>query len=177
MDMTPRRRVVHFAAALAALACLAAAIDPGERLHDPVKEAHARTLFRQIRCVVCQSESIDDSESMPAQVLRQVVREQVAAGRSDAEIKHYLVERYGEFILLRPSFSWVNALLWLTPIAALGGGAAVLITRARRRDAAPVPALSAAEEAEIQARLQALSQASVEGHGFAAPPPHENTHG
>jgi cytochrome c-type biogenesis protein CcmH len=100
-------------AALAAVFCLAAAADPADRLADPGQEARARGLFEQIRCVVCQNESIDDSEADLARDLRQTVRGQIATGHSDAEIRRFLVQRYGEFILLRPRFSAANAVAWL----------------------------------------------------------------
>lgn len=158
-----RLRLPRLAAALCALVCVAAAADPAERLSDPAKEAHARTLFQQFRCVVCQAESIDDSEAPIAHDLRQIVREQVAAGRTDAEIKHYLVARYGEFVLLRPSFSWLNALLWFTPLIAAGAGGAVIVARLSRARPAPEPPLTPEEEAKVAALTQ--------GHGFAAPPP------
>ncbi|RYF88830.1 MAG: cytochrome c-type biogenesis protein CcmH, partial [Caulobacteraceae bacterium] len=98
--------------ALAALACVAAASDPAERLSDPAQEARARALFREVRCLVCQNESIDDSTAGLAGDLRKVIREQVAAGRDDAEIRAFLVDRYGEFALLKPAFSAPNAVLW-----------------------------------------------------------------
>jgi cytochrome c-type biogenesis protein CcmH len=135
-------------AALAAIFCLAAAADPGERLADPGQEARARALFEQIRCVVCQNESIDDSEADLARDLRQTVREQIATGQSDREVRRFLVQRYGEFILLRPRFSAANAAAWLAPflIVLVGGG--VLLLRARR---APPPGetLTPEEEARL----------------------------
>ena len=116
---------------LAALACLGAAADPADRLPDPAQEARARALFQDIRCVVCQNESIDDSEADVARDLRQAVRRQVADGRSDAQVRDYLVQRYGEFILLRPRFSPGNAVLWLAPfvIVILGGAFLILWLR------------------------------------------------
>ena len=132
-------------AAMAALACLAAAADPAERLANPVQEARARGLFAQVRCVVCQNESIDDSEADLAHDLRQTIRGQIALGQSDGQVRGYLVHRYGEFILLKPSFSAGNAGLWLTPflIAVLGGG--VLLWRTRRN---PVEVQDLTEEEE-----------------------------
>ena len=105
--------------AIAALFCIAAAGDPSERLPDPAQEARARALFAEFRCVVCQNESIDDSDAEVAGLLRRTVREQVAAGRTDAEVRTYLVDRYGEFVLLKPTFSAGNAVLWLLPLALL----------------------------------------------------------
>ena len=87
---------------------------PADQLPNAAQEAHARALFKEIRCVVCQNESIDDSDAEVAGNLRQAVRAQVADGRTDPQIKAYLVQRYGEFILLRPRlFSPGNAALWL----------------------------------------------------------------
>ena len=137
-------------AALTSLVLMAAASDPSERLPDPAQEARARALFQQVRCVVCQNESIDDSEAALARDLRQVVRDQVRQGRKDREIKAFLVARYGQFILLRPSFSWGNALLWLTPFAVLAGGAAFVALRVRRPRPLEAP-LSAGEEAALDA--------------------------
>jgi cytochrome c-type biogenesis protein CcmH len=164
-----RRDLRLLAAVLGGVLCLAAASDPAERLTDPAKEARARALFQQVRCVQCQSESIDDSDAPLAHDLRQVVREQVAAGRSDGEIKRYLTARYGEFILMRPLFSWGNAALWLTPVLALLGGGAVLAVQARRGAARPEPEapLSIVEEAELKRLL--------ERHAFAPRSPQENT--
>lgn len=145
---------------LAAVACMAgAAADPAERLSDPAKEARAREIFREVRCLVCQNESIDDSEADLAGDLRRVVRDQVKQGRSDAQIRAFLVERYGEFVLLKPPFSVGNALLWATPGIALILGAALMIVLLRRR-APPSPAgedpegLSQAEEARLQVLLK-----------------------
>ena len=102
---------------LVAVLSMGAAADPSERLADPVLEARAKALFPQIRCMVCQNESIDDSQADLAVDLRQIVREEVAAGRSDAEVRTYLVQRYGEFVMLKPAFSLTNAALWVTPFA------------------------------------------------------------
>lgn len=102
-------------AALAGVACIAAASDPAERLPDPAQEAEARHIFRDVRCLVCQNESIDDSEADLARDPRQIVREQVKAGKHEAEIKRFLTDRYGEFVLLTPSFSIGNLALWGRP--------------------------------------------------------------
>lgn len=154
--------------ASAAALCLAAASDPSDRLADPAKEAHARALFRQIRCVVCQSESIDESEADLARDLRRTVREQVAAGRSDAEIKRFLVARYGEFILLRPRFSGATLLLWLAPAVLLVGAGGLLLAQARSRRPSE-PALSPEEEARLKALIAANGpeMASTSSHDGA----------
>jgi len=120
-------------AALAGVACLAAASDPAERLPDPAQEAKAREIFRDVRCLVCQNESIDDSEAELAADLRRVVREQVKAGKGEAEIKAFLTDRYGEFVLLTPSFSAGNVALWLGPFVVLAGGLVLLFIRLRNR--------------------------------------------
>jgi cytochrome c-type biogenesis protein CcmH len=89
----------------AAVMLMGAADDPSDRLKDPAQEARARALFQQLRCVVCQNESIDDSEADLAQDLRRIVRGQIAQGRTDAQVRTFLVQRYGQFILLKPPFS------------------------------------------------------------------------
>jgi cytochrome c-type biogenesis protein CcmH len=137
--------------AIAAVFCMAAGSDPSERLPDPAQEARARAIFAQVRCLVCQNESIDDSEAELARDLRQIVRQQVSAGRSDAQIKGYLVDRYGEFVLLRPSFSIGNAALWLGPFLVVLFGGLLLFARLRNR--APEPELDAAERERLR-RLQ-----------------------
>ena len=131
---------------LLALNCIAAA--PPDALPNPAQEQHAHVLFRQVRCLVCQNESIDDSEAPLAGDLRHLIRQQVAAGRSDADVRAFLVARYGEFVLLKPPFSPANAALWLTPFVIVGAGLAVLAARRRRVPAAPEP-LDATEEARL----------------------------
>ena len=145
-------RLRSLAAALAGVICIAAAADPAERLADPAQEARARAIFKDVRCLVCQNESIDDSEAELAHDLRQVVREQVRLGRSDAEIKRFLTDRYGEFVLMTPAFSWVNLALWGGPflVVVLGGGLLVGRLRNRSADAELSP-----EEAD---RVRRLSQ-------------------
>ena len=126
------RRARALFAALAAMVCIGAAADPADRLPDAAQEARARARFSAVRCVVCQNESIDDSEADLAGDLRRTIRAQIAQGRSDAQLRAFLLQRYGEFILLKPPFTPDNAALWLTPflIAVLGGG--VLLARSRR---------------------------------------------
>ena len=139
---------------LAAVLCLgAAASDPAERLADPVREAHARSLFRQIRCLVCQNESIDESEAPLADDLRKLVRQQIVEGKSDAEIRQFLVQRFGAFVLLKPPFNLGDAPLWLAPFAIVGIGGVVFA----RRSAKPVRLEAPLSEAE-RARLDALAK-------------------
>jgi len=127
------RRARLAVAALAGVLSLAAASDPAERLKDPAQEARARQIFRDVRCLVCQNESIDDSEADLAHDLRQIVREQVRAGKSKAEIKAFLTERYGEFVLLTPSFSAGNLALWGGPFLVVILGGVLLFARLRNR--------------------------------------------
>lgn len=138
-------------AAAAGALCLAAASDPAERLPDPAQEAKARAIFREVRCLVCQNESIDDSEADLARDLRQIVREQVKAGRSESQIKAFLTDRYGEFVLLTPAFSLGNLALWGGPFLVVALGAGLLLFRLRNR---PADAELTPEENE---RLRALA--------------------
>jgi cytochrome c-type biogenesis protein CcmH len=127
----------------------AVAVQPDEILKDPVLEARARVLSRELRCMVCQNQSIDDSEAPLARDLRILVRERLTAGDTDPQVVDFLVARYGQFVLLRPRFEWQTAVLWLTPAAALLAGAiAVLVAIRRRRFAVTVP-LSADEERQL----------------------------
>jgi cytochrome c-type biogenesis protein CcmH len=112
------------------------AVQPDEMLSNPMQEARARVLSRDLRCMVCQNESIDDSEAPLAHDLRVLVRERIKAGDSDAQIIDFLVARYGEFVLLKPRLSWHTALLWgLPPVLLLVGGALVLVSIAQRNRA------------------------------------------
>jgi len=110
----------------------ALAVEPDEILSDPALEARARALSKDLRCMVCQNQSIDDSQAPLARDLRILVRERLQAGESDQQVINFLVARYGEFVLLRPRFSWHTALLWLAPAAALLVGACALLVVARR---------------------------------------------
>ena len=128
-----------------------AASDPSERLPDPAQEARARALFSQVRCLVCQNESIDDSDAELAGDLRKVVREQIAAGRSDAQVKTFLTDRYGEFVLLAPRFSLANAPLWFAGLAVVLVGLWLLASRWRRREV--TQDLNSEEESRLAALL------------------------
>src|SRR5258705_5845893 len=122
--------------ALVCWVCLASsvhAVQPDEIMSDAVKESRARDLSRELRCMVCQNQSIDDSEATLARDLRLLVRERIAAGDSDAQVIDFLVARYGEFVLLKPRLNSHTWLLWLLPPLALGGGALALWTYSRRR--------------------------------------------
>jgi cytochrome c-type biogenesis protein CcmH len=145
--MNPSRAL----AALAAVLCLAAAADPAERLADPAKEARARSLFQEIRCVVCQNESIDDSEAELAADMRRLVRNEISAGASNDQVRASLVRRYGEFVLLTPTLSAANAVLWLAPFLIALGGGLVFFLRSR-----PMPRAEAGLTADEERRLKRL---------------------
>jgi cytochrome c-type biogenesis protein CcmH len=134
-----------------------AAVEPNETLANPTLEARARTLSKELRCMVCQNQSIDDSEAPLAHDLRVLVRERLKAGDSDAEVMDFLVARYGEFVLLRPRLSWHTALLWGLPPAALVIGMTLALAVVRRRRLAPAvpePNLTPAEEARLSDLLR-----------------------
>jgi cytochrome c-type biogenesis protein CcmH len=139
--------------ALSALALMAGASEPSERLPDPTQEARARTLFKEVRCLVCQNESIDDSEAQLAGDLRRIVRDQIRQGRSDPQIRAFLVQRYGEFVLLKPRFSAGNAVLWLAPLGVLSIGGVLMFGLLRRRETAEVE-LSQDEEDRLRGILE-----------------------
>jgi cytochrome c-type biogenesis protein CcmH len=129
------------------------AVEPDEMLANATLEARARALSAGLRCLVCQNQSIDDSAAPLARDLRLLVRERIAAGDSDEEVKSFIVARYGEFVLLKPPLSWHTLALWLTPFFILFGAAAVVGRAAYRGRAAAsrggAPALSAEEEARL----------------------------
>jgi len=130
----------------------ALAVQPDEILPDPKLEGRARALSHELRCMVCQNQSIDDSDAPLARDLRILVRDRLKAGDSDTQVLDFLVARYGEFVLLRPRFEWHTALLWLAPLGILGVGAVTLLLAVRRRRSGrPEPAapLSAAEQARL----------------------------
>ena len=120
-------------AATLASAAPAFAVTPDEILPDPQLEARARALSHELRCMVCQNQSIDDSDAPLAHDLRVLVRERLKAGDSDSQVIDFLVARYGEFVLLKPRFEWHTAPLWLAPIAILLVGTFTLVVAARRR--------------------------------------------
>jgi cytochrome c-type biogenesis protein CcmH len=127
----------------------ALAVQPDEILADPDLEARARSISANLRCLVCQNQSIDDSDAELARDLRILVRERLSAGESDVEVVDFVVARYGEFVLLRPRFSWGNALLWMTPALLLVLGGGVIVARARR---SPQPAPVLAEDEKRRLR-------------------------
>ncbi|UIJ74146.1 cytochrome c-type biogenesis protein [Aurantimonas sp. HBX-1] len=128
----------------------AGAVQPDEVLADPALESRARDLSAGLRCLVCQNQSIDDSDAELAKDLRVLVRQRLVAGDTNAEVIDYLVSRYGEFVLLKPRFEWGTLALWATPVVVLLSGVAFAVSsvRQRRRESA-VAALSAEEEAAL----------------------------
>ncbi len=138
------------------------AVRPDEILSDPALEARARALSHELRCMVCQNQSIDDSDASLARDLRILVRERLQAGDSDRQVLDFLTARYGDFVLLNPRFTPHTMLLWIVPAAALLGGALVLFALARRQRRSVPQAVGASQPltpAE-QARLSQLQQTS-----------------
>src|SRR5690348_3026409 len=151
------KRFLFAMAVLAAIgASSAGAVLPDEVMSDPAKEARARHLSQELRCMVCQNQSIDDSEAPLARDLRLLVRERIASGDSDRQVIDFLVARYGEFVLLKPRFEPQTLLLWLVPpIVLIGGGLALWIYARRRppREVAEPAALTPEEEARLAALM------------------------
>src|SRR2546421_9405272 len=131
----------------------ASAVQPDEVLSDTVLESRARTLTKEVRCMVCQNQSIDDSDAPLARDLRLLVRERLQAGDSNQEVIDFLVARYGEFVLLRPRFSAHTAILWLTPIGILFIGVFVFVLLARK-PAKPHTNLTQHEETRLSEILR-----------------------
>lgn len=143
-------------ALLAALFLLAAApalaVEPGERLDDPALEARAREISQELRCLVCQNQSIDESNADLARDLRVLVRERLVAGDTDEEVLAYVTGRYGDYVLLQPPFQANTLILWLAPAALLLAGGAALAMRIRRGRAETAP-LTEEEKAAVDALL------------------------
>ena len=154
-----------FAIAVIVGSSAAFAVQPDEIMSDPVKESRARDLSRELRCMVCQNQSIDDSEAPLARDLRLLVRERIAAGDSDAQVIDFLVARYGEFVLLKPRLESHTLLLWLLPPLALAGGGLALWVLGRRR------LKSAAAEDQSSFKLTPDEQARLERLTTAEPAP------
>ena len=141
--------IILFVALLAPAAALA--VEPDEILKDPQLEARARHLSEELRCMVCQNQSIDDSAAPLARDLRLLVRERLSKGDSDRQVLDYLVARYGDFVLLKPPLQFDTLLLWGLPPAALLAGLIALFLMARRRQTENLqaPTLTAAEQQKI----------------------------
>jgi cytochrome c-type biogenesis protein CcmH len=135
---------------IAWLALPALAVNPDEMLSDPALEARARAISHDLRCLVCQNESIDDSDADLAHEIRVLVRERLKAGDTDDEVRQYLVDRYGEFVLLRPVMALHTILLWAAaPVILIVGGIVLLVAARRKRVAAVGTGLTAEEQAAL----------------------------
>ncbi|MBR0701510.1 cytochrome c-type biogenesis protein [Bradyrhizobium sp. 62B] len=152
-----RRMMAAFAVLMLLALPAAHAVQPDEIMADPAKEARARELSRELRCMVCQNQSIDDSDAPLARDLRLLVRERIGAGDSNSQVLDFLVARYGEFVLLKPRFERQTLVLWLLgPLLLMGGGVALwLQIRRRARDGAdlPAPPLTPDEQARVAALM------------------------
>jgi cytochrome c-type biogenesis protein CcmH len=148
----PRSVIGLLALVMAALmpAAPVGAVQPDEVLADPALEKRARGLSAELRCMVCQNQSIDDSDAELARDLRVLVRERLQAGDTDQEVIDFVVSRYGEFVLLRPRLSIRNALLWAAPLILLVGGGAFILLSARGRRPVETASLSKDEETAIR---------------------------
>jgi cytochrome c-type biogenesis protein CcmH len=124
-------------------------VQPDEMLRDPVLEKRARDLSRELRCMVCQNQSIDDSEAPLARDLRLLVRERLTKGDSDQQVLDFLVSRYGQFVLLKPPLEWQTLLLWALPPLALIAGLIGLVIKARRQEEHAVETLSPGEKRRL----------------------------
>ncbi|POF63443.1 cytochrome C biogenesis protein [Novacetimonas maltaceti] len=145
-----RRALIALTLCLALLPLVAGAVDdPSEMLPDPAQEQRAEAIGAQLRCLVCQNESIEDSSADLARDLRHVVREHVAKGESNKQVMDWMVERYGNFIRLRPPLTTGTLLLWLMPVLALLVGVAVALRAFRRPRTSSPPPLTDAERARL----------------------------
>lgn len=152
-----RSLIVALALAIGAGTSVAWAVDPSEMLKDPKLEHRAEELGKELRCLVCQSESIEESNADLARDLRVIVRERIAAGQTDEQVRQFVVDRYGDYVLLKPPFKLSTVVLWLGPFLFFAVGLGVVILFYRRRPSAdttpPVP-LSADEKKRIEALLK-----------------------
>jgi cytochrome c-type biogenesis protein CcmH len=139
------------------------AVQPDEVMSNPALETRARDLSRQLRCMVCQNQSIDDSEAPLARDLRLLVRERLKAGDTDTQVVDFMVARYGEFVLLKPRMSWHTAILWGAPLTILMIGLfAIGFSVLRRSAEAPPPEVAALSEAE-RGKLNAIERSQLDG--------------
>ena len=163
LGTSPLRLLLPFVLFCAPFAAFA--VTPGEMLADPKLEARARAITTELRCLVCQNQSIDDSDAPLAKDLRVLVRERLKQGESDAQVRDFVVSRYGDFVLLRPPVKFETLLLWATPLVALAaGGAAIWIAFRRYRRAAATLVPVALTPAERE-RLRTLGVSDPEADG------------
>lgn len=150
-----KRFLILVLMALPMLVQPALAVNPDEVLDDPALEARARVLSAKLRCLVCQNQSIDDSDAQLARDLRVIVRERLVAGDTNDQVLDYLVARYGEYVLLKPRFGAHTIILWVSPFVILAAGALFLLFKRRRRTEMAVAAmLNDDEEAALKALLE-----------------------
>ncbi|MFZ1988659.1 MAG: cytochrome c-type biogenesis protein [Alphaproteobacteria bacterium] len=164
-----RRLLIIAALALASLPALA--IEPEEQLKDPKLEARARALSQELRCLVCENETIDMSQAPLAADLRLLVRQRILAGDSDAQIRKLLTDRYGEYVLFRPRFDARNAVLWIGPFALLLLVGYVLVMRSRGAVPNTQDALTAAEEMELAADVSDSGTSDATPNAETSPAP------
>ena len=143
-------------AALLAVSAPALAVDPSEMLKDPGLEARAQHLGKELRCLVCQNESIEDSNADLAKDLRIIVRERIAQGQSDEQVRAFVVDRYGDYVLLKPPFKASTLVLWVGPFVFFLAGLAAVVAFFRRRGVSAAPPAPAPLSAEEKRRLEAL---------------------
>jgi cytochrome c-type biogenesis protein CcmH len=159
-----RRMMAAFAVLMLLALPAAHAVQPDEIMADPAKEARARELSRELRCMVCQNQSIDDSDAPLARDLRLLVRERIGAGDSNSQVLDFLVARYGEFVLLKPRFERQTLLLWLLgPLLLIGGGVALWLQIRRRSHGGadvPAPPLTPDEQARLAALMSDETKSS-----------------
>jgi cytochrome c-type biogenesis protein CcmH len=139
--------------ALLLLLTPAFAVQPDEVLKDPTLEARARNIGKELRCLICQNQSIDDSDAPLARDLRLVVRRRLVLGDSDAAVKQYIVARYGTYVLLKPPFEPATYILWFGPLLLLGAGGIAVLAWYRRRPLETSPLTD-----DERARLQSLEE-------------------
>jgi len=151
------KAALYLAGFLALSTLPALAVQPDELLPDPQMEARARTIGKDLRCPVCQNQSIDDSDADLARDLRLLVRKRLVAGDNDSQVKQYIVDRYGDYVLLDPPFKTVTLVLWLGPaallLAALAAGWSFLRRRKEATTAEPAPAALSEDEKRRVAAL------------------------
>jgi cytochrome c-type biogenesis protein CcmH len=153
-----RRPLLSLAALAVAVMAAAPALaaDPSEMLADPKLEARAQHLGKELRCLVCQNESIEDSNADLAKDLRIIVRERIAQGQTDEQVRSFVVDRYGDYVLLNPPFKASTLVLWVGPFVFLLAGLAALVAFFRRRGVTAAPPAPAPLSAEEKRRLDAL---------------------
>jgi cytochrome c-type biogenesis protein CcmH len=154
-------RILALLVVVMGLASPAFAVQPNEILDDPALERRARSISAELRCMVCQNQSIDDSDAELARDLRVLVRERLVSGDTDEQVYDYVVSRYGEFVLLRPRLSIQTLALWAAPILVMGAGIAAIATFLRNRDPLQAgPTLTEGEEKAIADLLKERSNRS-----------------